>query len=157
LQRVVNRLTTFVSLNAQWVNQNVDSSEEFTLGGPGGLRAYPIGEASGDEGWLANIELRYDVPRIAFGDLQVLAFIDTGHVVLEDRRWGAAPNVAGTNSYGLTGAGLGANFTQGTRYSVRTAWAKQLGRNDGRNAFGHNTDGRNDSNHFWLQALYWFN
>ena len=34
----------------QLSSKNLDSSEKFTLGGIGGVEAYPSGEASGDEG-----------------------------------------------------------------------------------------------------------
>ena len=48
--------TLFGGVSAQWASDNLDSSEKFLLGGPAGVRAYPVGEASGDQGWLATLE-----------------------------------------------------------------------------------------------------
>ena len=45
----------------QWTNNNLDSSEKFSLGGPYGVRAYATAEAMGDRGWLGSVELRYAV------------------------------------------------------------------------------------------------
>jgi hemolysin activation/secretion protein len=51
--------TLFGKLSAQHASKNLDSSEDFGLGGATGVRAYPSGEAFGDTGWLTQIELRY--------------------------------------------------------------------------------------------------
>lgn len=44
-------------LSGQLASKNLDSSQKFTLGGPHGVRAYPTGEAAGDDGWLARVQL----------------------------------------------------------------------------------------------------
>lgn len=41
----------------QSTGRNLDSSEDFLLGGPSGVRSYPTGEAAGDTGWLGQLEL----------------------------------------------------------------------------------------------------
>ena len=41
-------------LSLQETGTNLDSSEDFLLGGPYGVRAYPLGEAPGDRGYLWN-------------------------------------------------------------------------------------------------------
>lgn len=46
-------------LAAQGTARNLDSSEKFSLGGPGGVRAYAPGEATVDQGALLSLELRY--------------------------------------------------------------------------------------------------
>ncbi len=40
----LGQLTGFVRLAGQWASKNPDSSEGFSLGGPCGVRAYPVGE-----------------------------------------------------------------------------------------------------------------
>ena len=45
-------------LQGQAASKNLDSSEKFVLGGFQGVRAHPQGEAAGDSGWLARLELR---------------------------------------------------------------------------------------------------
>ena len=49
-----------------------------SLGGPYGVRAYPIGEAAGDDGWRWTTELRWNIPQRE-GDKntwQLIAFAD---------------------------------------------------------------------------------
>ncbi len=43
-------------LSGQITNRNLDSAEKFLLGGYNGVRAYPEGEAAGDEALLARLE-----------------------------------------------------------------------------------------------------
>lgn len=43
-------------------SKSLDSSEKCALGGAEGVRAYPHGESSADEGCVANVELRYAIP-----------------------------------------------------------------------------------------------
>ena len=110
------------SLLAQFSGQysangkNLDSSEKFGLGGAQGVRAYPQGEASCDDAWLASLELRYS----AAPTLQLSAFADAAagrlnHAPLAtDRR----------NAQRLSGLGLGANFKlpQGLVWTSSLAW-----------------------------------
>lgn len=56
---------------------NLDASEKLSLGGATGVRAYPQGEASGDQGQLGSVELRYTPP---LSTLQWAGFLDAGHV-----------------------------------------------------------------------------
>jgi hemolysin activation/secretion protein len=50
LQRLTDQLSLYATINGQQASGNLDSSEKFILGGLAGIRAYPIGEASGDNG-----------------------------------------------------------------------------------------------------------
>lgn len=91
------RLSLGLSARAQLASRNLDSAEKFSLGGAGGIRAYPEGEAPGDEGWLVRAELRRHM-----GDAwQAGIFVDSGGVV-PDRN----PIAPSTNRRQLTGAGL---------------------------------------------------
>lgn len=58
-QRLPGDFTLSLALTGQWANKNLDASEKFMLGGAWGVRAYPQGDGSGDEGHLLNLELRY--------------------------------------------------------------------------------------------------
>ena len=70
LQRVLERVTFDISLSSQKALNNLDSSEKFFLGGPGSVRAYPLGEGSGDEGVLIKTDFSYKIPAPAnWGDL----------------------------------------------------------------------------------------
>ena len=61
---ISDRRNIILKAQAQKAGANLDSSEEIYLGGANGVRAYPQGEASGDNGYLGSIELscRTDVP-----------------------------------------------------------------------------------------------
>ena len=62
LQKMPGNFTLLEEASGQWASRNLNSSEQFVLGGPYAIRAYPVGEAQGDEGWLAKLALRYAVP-----------------------------------------------------------------------------------------------
>ena len=101
LQRLTEQLNLYTQVQGQWADKNLDSAEKFSLGGAYGVRAYPQGEASGDLGWLANVELRY-----ALSDAwQLSGFVDHGQVRINQETW-----TGGDNSRSLTGAGLGASW-----------------------------------------------
>ena len=57
-QRVSENYSVLLALSGQQASKNLNSSEKFSLGGANGVRAYPQGEASGDEGMLLNLEAR---------------------------------------------------------------------------------------------------
>ncbi len=158
LQRLPGNFTLLGRIEAQLAEGNLDSSEEFILGGPSGVRAYPVGEAQGDEGWLVSAELRYDWPGgTPLGALQLSAFADTGGIRVHKNPGSMAiPTASGKNSYQLSGAGLGVSLSQPGRYSVRLSWAHSLGSNPGRSVNGTNADGKTDDNRFWVQATAWF-
>ena len=114
LQRISNSTLISLSLNGQQARKNLDSSEKFSLGGPTGVRAYPSGEASGDEGHKGTVELRHSYN----ANWQVTAFYDFGTVRINKTPFGAAAS----NAKNLAGAGIGLNATFG-RAQIRTALA----------------------------------
>ncbi len=157
LQRLTGNWTLLGRLSGQWAGQNLDSSEQFILGGPAGVRAYPVGEAQGDAGWLASVELRHDLPNTPWGALQLSAFVDTGGIQLHETPGSVTIATAtGKNRYQISGAGLGLSLGKTGSHSVRVAWAHALGNNPGRTTTGSNADGRHDNNQLWLQGVLWF-
>ena len=83
LQKLGEATSLYAAFSGQAASKNLDSSEKFILGGPFGVRAYPTGEAVGDEGLLLNLELRHDVQP----GLQLAAFVDHGEVRLHKNEW----------------------------------------------------------------------
>lgn len=114
----VSNLTLFGRVSAQGAGKNLDSSEDFGLGGANGVRAYPGGEGFGDEGWLAQIEARYQMDSFA-----PYAFYDGGQVKTNKSPW-----VAGTNDRDLSGYGVGVRYND-SKWSVdaAVAWRDQGG------------------------------
>lgn len=100
LQAITPLTSAFFSFAGQWAGKNLDSSEKFVLGGIYGVRAYPQGEAVGDEGWLANVEVRHD---FAAG-VQASVFYDHGHVDYNRRAFAAGANDVTLKGYGLSAA-----------------------------------------------------
>ena len=99
-------VSVFGHLAAQWAQKNLDSSEKFSLGGASGVRAYPVGEGSGDEGWLLQTEARYNIK--AFSPY---AFFDVGVVNANARPERMTPAVT-DNRRTIAGAGLGLRYQQ---------------------------------------------
>lgn len=158
LQRVYQRLSLFLAMNGQMAFKNLDTSEKFLLGGPNGVRAYPIGEAPGDSGATVTAELRYDFPEIPrLGVFQLVGFYDLGWCELHQSTWTNSGTTFGNdNSYVISGGGIGLNLTKANRWAIRTAWAGKVGTNPGRDLSGRDADGRSDSNRYWVQALVMF-
>jgi hemolysin activation/secretion protein len=100
-------------INAQAAANNLDSSEKLSLGGASGIRAYPTGEATGDQGLLAQAELRY-----AVGAFTPYLFVDAGRIYQNTH-----PTASTTaNERDLSGVGLGVRF-QRNRWSADLALA----------------------------------
>jgi len=93
----LENLTLYGRFSAQISTDNLDSSEDFGLGGPNGVRAYPTGESYGDEGLLTQVELRY-----AIGPVTPYAFFDYGYSVTNEDPW-----TSGDNRRSIGGGGLG--------------------------------------------------
>ena len=150
-------LTLFTELRGQLTNDGLDSSLDFQGGGPGGVRAYPGGEASGDEGYLFRTELRYQLPEdfTELGSLRLSAFYDSAWVTTHTSlpQGFEIDTATGENSYQIEGAGLGLTLTRGDWLTVSVNWAATIGDNPGRDAAGNNSDGRDDQQRAWLQAV----
>lgn len=133
-----------VGVNGQWASRNLDASEKFSLGGPGGVRAYPSGEATGDEGVLLTLETRTAAPFLGSylpGQWQWIAFVDAGVTRLNKNPW---DNLAPTNHRTLTGAGFGLVYAGTGNWMLRAHYAFKLGSEAATSAA--DAPGR-----FWLQ------
>ena len=144
--------TAFARLRGQASNKNLDPAEQFSLGGPNGVRGYPAGEANGDSGYMATLEARYNAQSIQ--GLQAFGFIDTGSIRVRNTP-GAVPiaSITGNNSYGLSATGVGMRYGAG-KLSAQFTVARALGSNDGRSPAGNNADGNNSRSRAWLTLSY---
>lgn len=114
LQRLGNRFQLYAQVNAQWTSANLDSSEKMGLGGPYGVRAYPLSAGIGDQGWQAGLELSYALaPR-----WQLSLFADKGYVQVNRLPW-----TSEINTQRLQAAGLGARWSGDQRQlNLTSAW-----------------------------------
>jgi len=133
LQRLGKDWTVYGRLSGQVAGKNLDDSEKFALGGPNGVRAWPVGEALGDDGWLGQFELRYRMD--AF---EPYLFVDAGSV-----RFNHSPWTDGANSRNLSGGGLGIRWTS-RDWSLDTSLAWRGG------SATSTTDPGSGSPQFWL-------
>lgn len=104
IQRLPGAFSAFLRLSVQGANQNLDASEKLGLGGFLGVRAYPLGEASGDQGWLSQLELRH-----AQGEVTWFLFHDMGRMRANHSPW--APDADATRS--IAGSGVGLRWLHG--------------------------------------------
>ena len=154
LQSLPGAFSLLARVSGQWASKNLDSSESFSLGGPYGVRGWPVGEGRGDAGITGTVELRYDLalpPKL--GALQFSTFLDAGRVWLNKQTYGLPSlNACACNDYGLSSAGLGLAWRH-QNFSLAGSWAHGLGSNPGRSAFGGaNVDGSMDRQQFWLSG-----
>lgn len=77
--------------------------EQFRIGGPNGVRAYPASELAGDRGFTATAELQHPVNMFpGFYNQRLKAFVDTGRVYRKNHN-----RLGVERSESLTGVGLG--------------------------------------------------
>jgi hemolysin activation/secretion protein len=147
------KTSLFTSVRGQWSDKNLDGSEKFSLGGSGGVRAYPTGEASGSMGGIASLELQHR-EQFRRGSISLAGFYDYGEIKLyQDNEFESA---TGPNGYILKGYGLwlGTEYAMSdSLFGLRFTWARRHGENPGRNAdTGLDQDGTLDKDRFWVDA-----
>jgi hemolysin activation/secretion protein len=137
-----DNLSGYASWMVQRSSANLDSAEKLPLGGPTAVRAYPVGEASCDDAWLASVELRYQLPK--FPGWQMFAFADVAR-----GRVNHAPNPGDDgNDRRLSGLGMGTRWTYDNSFSIEAFAAWRTG-----------TEPTSDTDRkprLWMQAATFF-
>lgn len=103
-----------LKLQGQTSRGALDSSEQMYLGGANGVRAYPQGEASGENGFLASLEVRYHAP---LPGLSLSTYFDTGHMM----------DKASDGNTTLKGWGVGVSYTKPNDWFARFDYARRIG------------------------------
>jgi len=114
------------------------------------VRAYPVGEGYGDEGYVLNVEARLRLPKFSErlpGQFQLIGFADTGTVTINKNPW--AP---GVNRRTLSGAGVGITWADYNNFVLSAYWAHKLG-NAAATSVPPSVD---SSSRVWLQAIKYF-
>ncbi|MGL4858180.1 MAG: ShlB/FhaC/HecB family hemolysin secretion/activation protein, partial [Enterobacteriaceae bacterium] len=147
-QPLINRLRLDLTYTGQIADKNLDSSEQFYLGGMSAVRAYPSGEGSGTEGKVFNAELRLDLPY----QFTISTFYDWGRIQQMLR------NSAGVtpNKYNLSGYGLTLSKKTDIGLELSATWAHRIGSNPNPTATGNDQDGTLKKNRWWLQGSWTF-
>lgn len=100
LQGMGPATSVYARTAVQAASKNLDASEKLSLGGPTKVRAWPNGEASGDQGGFIQLEAR--------GRLQTVepyVFVDAGQVQAHRKPWDT-----GSNRRSLAGYGVGVRW-----------------------------------------------
>jgi hemolysin activation/secretion protein len=147
LQSIAGPVSLYASLRGQLAFDNLDSSEKMELGGAYGVRAYPEGEAYGDQGYLATVEGRVTLARSAFGlpgELQSFGFVDVGQVDYAKDPWFSESNRAHRS-----GIGAGLSWAAPGGLLVKGTYAHKLGN-------AETTSGPDKSGRAWFQIVKLF-
>ena len=148
LNRVTDNLSVLISWTGQQASKNLASAEKMSLGGPNGVRAYPVGEATGDSGNQATGELRYIIPgfKLLDADVTVNAFYDWGQIYLNEQpRPTDVPN-----KRSISGTGVGGSIGKEGDFIFRGSAAWSV---DGEQP---QADGAHRVPRVWIQAIKWF-
>ena len=137
------------AISGQVASKNLDSAEKFYLGGPNGVRAYPLNEAGGSNGTLVNLEARKNLPL----NLALSGFFDWGRVTVN--RNNDFVGAATVNQITLKGAGISLGWS-GHGANLRGVWAHRIGDNPNPTAAGFDQDGSKVRNRFWITAGFSF-
>jgi hemolysin activation/secretion protein len=122
-----------------------------SLGGPNGVRAYPVGEAAGDTGALFTAELRYIVPRFKLfgGDITASVFYDAGEVKINKEPPAALPS-GEDNKRSISGYGFGLSLGREGNFLVRAHVATPADDETPQ------SDPKERDPRVWIQAVKWF-
>jgi hemolysin activation/secretion protein len=132
-------------VRGQWASRNLDSYNQFTLGGVNGVRAYTSTDGTGDHGVLASLELTQTLSPV----LSVTAFYDGGQV----QKYAHPVTTSTLNRYSLEGAGL---QLQGRYFQLHytLTWAKGVG--DDADLVPSNSESHSGSSRVNLSVSYLF-
>ena len=147
VQWLGEQFSLFASVNGQFASSNLDVSEKMELGGMYGVRAYPEGEAYADQGYVASLEARLQLPKYSEslpGQVQLIGFVEVGTVYTNRNPWSISDN-----RRTLSGAGVGLNWSDTNNFMVRTYYAVKLGDEVAQSA-------PDRSGRFWIQAVKYF-
>ncbi len=142
LQQLTRSDALYLGFSGQTSSKNLDTSEQFYLGGPDSVRGYDVGVLSGSRGYLATLEYRHDstfqnIP----GIWQFSVFVDTGWVQQYKN-----PFVPGPNTGVLSSAGFGVQWNGPYKLLLSASVAFPFGRTPEILSTNANT-----SVHCWVQ------
>ena len=128
---LTGRALVYFSLRGQYTAHNLDTTEQFRLGGPDAVRAFAAGEGTGDKGVVAALELRWLPPDAWLGRLArefvFSVFADAGYVQYRHRPRAGNPPGAEANHVQLSGVGVGLSWVRAGAYLLRMSVAQATG------------------------------
>ncbi|MDP3291831.1 MAG: ShlB/FhaC/HecB family hemolysin secretion/activation protein, partial [Sulfuricurvum sp.] len=101
-QYLVENTTLQINLKAQKsFGNNLDSSEDLSVGGSNGVRAYEDSELSGDQGYALSFDLIYNLPKVDVITHNTSLFFDHARIWKNDTLFNNDDNTRTLNAIGL--------------------------------------------------------
>jgi hemolysin activation/secretion protein len=147
LQRVSQSTNLLVALTYQEASKNLPSAEKVSLGGPSAVRAYPVGEATGDTGAVLQTELRIRPGLTWFGgDVVFSGHFDYGWAKINQVRQPTDEE----NERTLMGVGIGLSIGSEGDFIVRATLSDRVSDDLPQ------SDTASRHPRAWVQAIKWF-
>ena len=125
VQPISELQTITYKFSGQTSSDLLTSTEQFSLGGPDTVRAYPVAETLMDTAWLFNIEWRAnaspEIPQTFLNGLQYIAFYDFAKGDLND------PLTNDVESVSFSGFGVGVELEPYKAMRMKVEFAFDLG------------------------------
>jgi hemolysin activation/secretion protein len=112
------------NLYFQLASKNLDASQKISIGGPHAVRAYGSDIPSGDSGYLASIEYKYQLGSLLAVNYFGVAFVDFAGITVNERPW---PLATGDNFLDIQGVGFGLIFKNSNQWQATTYFASPIG------------------------------
>jgi hemolysin activation/secretion protein len=150
---ITGKVLLYTAIRGQYAANNLDTTEQFRLGGPDGVRAWATGEGTGDIGTTLSLELRWLPPEDWFGriarEMVASVFVDGGYVQYRYRPRVSTDADPPPNTGSFSGAGVGLTWVRPGKYAIRGAVAQPIS--------GESRSGPGEKKtRFYLQAAIFF-
>ena len=151
----IKQTNLLLSFNGQLASKNLNTAEQLYLGGPYGVRAYPVSQGGGSQGAVISAE----VNRVFENKIEVGAFLDAGFIQQYKHtfeEWKGLTNAG--NFYALYATGLNAKYSYKKKAEISSTLAYRLNDNP---LFTSSGEQLNSDNHerriqFWLKGSLYF-
>lgn len=152
LQTLAEGISLLVRTEGQWSSDMLTSLEQFSIGGPASVRAYPVAEALFDSGVFGSLELTVNAP--GFSDLPAFAGLTWGQVLrvsfFSDFAYGRLNDAVVTDRASASFSGYGAGLAFGIPGELqgRLQYARPFA--------GAARPGDGDDERWWFELTYQF-
>jgi hemolysin activation/secretion protein len=147
-QYLLENTTLQTNLKAQKsFGNNLDSSEDLSVGGSNGVRAYEDSELSGDQGYAISLDLIYALPKVAQINHNTSLFLDHARIWRNDTTFNTDDNIRNLNAVGI---GYSMNYQN---FDLKATLAHGFG---GERKPGTESEFHTHSNKFLVQGMMRF-
>jgi hemolysin activation/secretion protein len=151
----LKKTNLLLTLNGQLATKNLNSSEQIYLGGPYGVRAYPVSQGGGSEGMTLSAQINHTFEN----NLELGVFFDAALIrQFKDTydNWRGLTQAG--NGYAVYAAGLDAKYRYKKKAEISGTLAFPLNDNPLFNQRGEalNVDNQNRDVQLWLKGSFFF-